>query len=394
MEHAGTPAIEPTIDALVSAAEAMAPEATAPEAMAPEAMAPGATAAEASAVEDTIEPAAASAQSELPPPPAAVLAPQALPSSPPHPQPTATNRAAFEPSTAAASLPERIAALRARVAESVPPRWVEIARQYPVLWLVVAPVCLALLLILIVIAAEPERPAQAVQPKPALSSAPATQATVAPARAAPPASHDELDGAALAALESKPADSLSVQELLLLNRGRAQQKRNAARALSTKLHENPALIEDTSVQRELLRFAADPDTAAGALAAMAQARAPIGPDLLYEVWTNRAMPTGSAELAHALLYSRDVRPGASPALAVALELRGAEGCEAVQAALPKTQSEGDARALPSLIKLTSRRGCGAKKRDDCYACLRSQTKQIIASTKAAKERRAPSYPAP
>jgi hypothetical protein len=47
-----------------------------------------------------------------------------------------------------------------------------------------------------------------------------------------------------------------------------------------------------------------------------------------------------------------------------------------------------------LIKLTSRRGCGAKKRDDCYACLRSRTKQIIASTKAAKGRSAPSYPAP
>jgi hypothetical protein len=280
----------------------------------------------------------------------------------------------------------------------VPPRWVEIARQYPVLWLVVAPVCLALLLIVIVVASEPERPAQAIESKPARSSATVTQATVSDATVAParavPAAHDELDGAALAALESKPADSLSVQELLLMNRGRAQQKRNAAEALTTKLRSSPALIEDTSVQRELLRLAADPDTAAGALAAMAQARAPIGPDLLYEVWTNRAMPSGSAELARALLYSREVRPGASPALAVALELRGADGCEAVQAALPKTQTEGDARALPSLIKLTSRRGCGPKKRDDCYTCLRSQTKQIIASTKAAKERRAPSYPAP
>lgn len=296
---------------------------------------------------------------------------------------------------AAAPWSVRIAALQARVIESVPPRWVEVARQYPVLWLAVAPVVSALLLIVIVAALQPEPRPEAVRARPVSSSSPATHATVEPARAPTPAVvSDELDGTALAALAGKAVGSLSVKELLLLNQGRARQKRASARALSEKLQADPTLVKDAAVQGELLRLAADPDTAADALSTMAQAQPPIGADLLYEVWTNRAIAAGTAELARSLLYSRDVRPGASPALAVALELRAADSCEAVQTALPKTQSEGDARALPSLIKLTSRRGCGAKKRDDCYACLRAQTKQIIASTKAAKARRAPSYPAP
>ena len=93
-----------------------------------------------------------------------------------------------------------------------------------------------------------------------------------------------------------------------------------------------------------------------------------------------------------MLLSRDVRPNASPALAVAIALRSAETCEAVQSALPKARSDGDRRALYLLTKLNSRRGCGDKKADDCYACLRSQTKEVIAATNAVKRRDPPSYP--
>jgi hypothetical protein len=346
--------------------------------------------------DSVVEPPVAPAQSELPPPPAAEApSPPALPPSLPQPLPTDVGFVPPQPAAGALPWSVRVAALQKRVTESVPPRWVEIARQYPVLWLVVAPVVLALLLILIVAAFEPEPRPEAVRARAMSSAAPAMHATAEPARAPTSAVvRDELDGAALAALEGKAAGSLTVKELLLLNQGRARQKRTAAKALSEKLQADPALVKDAAVQGELLRFATDPDTASDALSAMAQAQSPIGPDLLYEVWTSRAIAPGTAELARSMLYSRDVRPGVSPALAVALELRGADGCEAVQAALPKTHSDGDARALPSLIKLTSRRGCGAKKRDDCYACLRSQTKQIIAATRAAKARRAPSYPAP
>ena len=49
---------------------------------------------------------------------------------------------------------------------------------------------------------------------------------------------------------------------------------------------------------------------------------------------------------------------------------------------------GDRRAFHLLGKLTRKYGCGANKRADCYACLRSGT-DLDAAMKAVKARREP-----
>jgi hypothetical protein len=258
--------------------------------------------------------------------------------------------------------------------------------------MVVAPVAVGLLLIVVLVALQPAPPPQAALAAPspsALAAAPSVEAARAPA-----AVDDKPKTLAVAGLEGKTPDQLSVEELLLLNESKAQHKREDAKALSRKLQEQPELAKDQAVQAQLLRFAADPDTAAEALGALGQAHSAIGADLLYEVWTTRSLPSTTTELARSLLVSRDVRSSASPALAVAVALRGAETCEAVQSALPKARADGDRRALYLLTKLNSRRGCGDKKADDCYACLRAQTKEIIATTNAVKRRDPPSYPSP
>ncbi len=296
------------------------------------------------------------------------------------------------PQSASAPWVLRVDAARERLINAVPPRWVEVARRYPVLWMVVAPVLLASLLIVVLFALQPApHPAAAL---PALAvNAGAAAPTVEAAPVAPPAAaEDKPASSALANLEGKAPETLNVEEVLLLSASRAQHKRDDAKALSRQLQEKPDLANDSSVQTQLLRFAADPDTAAVALAAMAHARSPVGPDLLYEAWTSRSTPPGSAELARSLLFSHDVRSSASPALAVALALRSAESCEVVLAALPQAESDGDSRALVPLAKLNGRRGCGAKKTADCYACLRSRPKQVFGTIDAVKRRRAPSYP--
>ena len=285
----------------------------------------------------------------------------------------------------------QLAALQARVINAVPPRWIEVARKHPVLWMAAAPMTLATLLIFLLLAFEPPRVAA---PAPAPSSATATRSPDQSAPAAAPAAETAKPARpSLAELEAKPADALGVEELLLLNEGRAERKRTDARALSRKLLDEADLAKDASAQAQLLRLAADPDTSEAALTAMAQTRSPVGPDLLFEVWTSRSFTTSTAELARSLLYSREVRPNASPALAAALQLRAADSCEATQAALPHTLSDGDRRSLPSLAKLNLRRGCGAKKNQDCYPCLRAEMKQVVAAIGAAKRRPAPSYPA-
>ncbi len=286
-----------------------------------------------------------------------------------------------------------LAGARTRLVNAVPPQWVEIARSYPALWMVALPVVLGLSLILIVYVGQPAPSAVAGAPRAVASAAvPSPPSDVAAAAAARPAVENKFSKAALAELEGKAPASLSVEELLLVNQGRAEHKREEAKALSRKLQEQPELAKDATVQAQLLRLAADPDTASVALVALAHAPSPVGSDLLYEVWTSRPVATGTAELARSLLYSREVRPTVSPALAVALDLRGAETCEATQAALPQARSAGDRRALGPLAKLNSRRGCGAKKTEDCYACLRAKVKPLLATIDAVKRRTAPSYP--
>jgi hypothetical protein len=194
-------------------------------------------------------------------------------------------------------------------------------------------------------------------------------------------------------LESKPADSLTAAEVLLLSEGRARKKADEAQALSLKLEQQPELAKEEAVQAQLLRLAAEPATADAALGAMAHAPSPVGPDLLYEVWTNRSSNGHAAELARRLLYSRDVRGQASPALAAALELRNADSCEAVQAALPKASSDGDRRSLVPLAKLSSKRACGGKNTGDCNPCIRGPLKPVVAAVLAVRARPAPSFPA-
>ena len=331
------------------------------------------------------------------PPVAALQADVALPaaasSTSPPPLPLAPSSSRLSPLPSSLSVPPPPATLSARLVNSIPPHWIEIARQHPALWMVAAPLVLASLLVLILMIGEPPHASEAAKPAPSVAAAPAVVEPAPAAAPAAPATTPQLDDAALAALEAKASNSLSVAELLLLNEGHANKKRDEARALSLKLQQEPDAAKDEAVQAQLLRFAGDPVTADVALGAMAQAHSPVGPDLLYEVWTSRAVSAGTAELARSLLFSRDVSLQVSPALAAALALRSADSCEAVQAALPKALSDGDRRSLGPLAKLNSRRACGPKNTGDCNPCVRGPMKPIVAAVTAVKARRAPSFPA-
>lgn len=242
-------------------------------------------------------------------------------------------------------------------------------------------------LVLVGLSGRAEQPVAVPAPAPA-SATPVAAAVSAPAATPKPAA------SAPALLGQRAAETLSAAELLRLADARVEQEREAARALSQKLSDKPALAQDKATQAELLRLVADPDTAHEGLATMAQLPTPIGADLLYEVWTSTAVKNGTTELARTLVYSADVRPRASAGLAVALELRAAESCEAFKLALPKALKDGDRRSLIPLNKLKSKRGCGPKKNQDCFACLRDQGDELAATISAVKARHPPSYPAP
>jgi hypothetical protein len=197
----------------------------------------------------------------------------------------------------------------------------------------------------------------------------------------------------LAELEGRSPETLSASELVKLAEGRAEREREAAEALREKIEDEPGLVKDAAVQGSLLRMASAAETARDALSAMVAAEPPLGPDLLYEVWTGTTAKTDATELARALVYSKDLRPKASAALAVALDLRVAEKCEQFKAVLPRALKDGDRRVLHLLTKLQVKRGCGPKKNEDCYACLREPADELAATINAVKSRKPPAYSA-
>ncbi|HYJ11425.1 MAG TPA: hypothetical protein VEX18_20525 [Polyangiaceae bacterium] len=221
----------------------------------------------------------------------------------------------------------------------------------------------------------------------------AAPASSAAASAAPKVAKTKPKQGLLAELEGRSPESLSASELVKLAEGRAERAQEAAEALREKIEDDAELLKDKAVQDQLLRMSGEAETARDALAAMTVAQSPIGPDLLYEVWTGTTAKTDATELARALVYSKDIRPKASPALAVALDLRVAEKCEEIKAVMPRALKDGDRRVLHLLTKLVPKRGCGPKKNEDCYACLREPPDELTATINAVKSRKPPAYSA-
>jgi hypothetical protein len=176
--------------------------------------------------------------------------------------------------------------------------------------------------------------------------------------------------AALSTLEKKKPRELGTDEALAVARGKVAQDVAAAKKLRERLAADPGLAKDKKLVGDLLRFAHGRETSQDALATMAALPGPLSADLIYEVWTGTAERSEATELARAILLGKDVRPKASPALGVALELREATTCEESKALLSKAIDHGDKRALVPINRLARKAGCGPNKRQDCYPCLR------------------------
>jgi hypothetical protein len=169
---------------------------------------------------------------------------------------------------------------------------------------------------------------------------------------------------------------------------RLDAEREAANRLRQRIEQDPSLLKDMSVLKEVRKLIERPTTAPAALAALAAAPGPVGPDFLYELWRKAPVRSDVSELGRALLYGRELKAKASPALQVVLALRTASSCEQYRDILPEAFAHGDRRALPFLQKLNQKQGCGANKRADCYTCLREGEELETAMT-AVKTRREP-----
>lgn len=223
--------------------------------------------------------------------------------------------------------------------------------------------------------------------------APAT-ATPAPiASAMPRAAASSLvdrasagDSAAMKQLQARPRPD--VNALLALSHGRVMQRRHKVEQLGDQLLHKPSLASDHGVEKKLLLAARDPTTVRQALGIMATLPGSTGPDLLFRVWTGTRRRTEATRLAEQLVYERNVRARATPALAVALDLRKAENCKDNQKLLAPAKDHGDRRSLHALLLLRRHHGCGRHRRQDCFKCLRGNH-DLRDAIKAVRHRHGP-----
>jgi hypothetical protein len=216
---------------------------------------------------------------------------------------------------------------------------------------------------------------------------PAVAETAAPRSGSPVDQARAGDAKALSVIEHQRPQDRTAEEALALASGHSAQTLATVSKLRARLSADPGLAKDPKVLADLRKFAQDSDTSRDALAAMAALPGSLSADLLYEAWTSTAERSETTELAQALLLSRDVRPKASPALAIALDLREAETCEANAKILTRAIEVGDKRAFAPMSRLLRHNGCGPTKRDDCYPCLREGDllKQALTAVKARRE---------
>ncbi len=195
------------------------------------------------------------------------------------------------------------------------------------------------------------------------------------------------DAAAIKKLEGLPVAQRTAEETLALVQVRNNKKRKEIAELARKIELVPKLAhEDKDVAAKLKDFSKDDAVAPDLLGAYADMKGSAGPDLLYSIL--RSLKKGdTADLAEELLYSKDVRKKASPALSVVLDLRKAEKCEAVPKMLERAKADGDRRAIVPMIQFFNKRGCGEKKIDDCWPCLREG--DLLKEAAAAVQKRAP-----
>lgn len=168
---------------------------------------------------------------------------------------------------------------------------------------------------------------------------------------------------------------------------------DAVKELTSAVRHKPALKNDeglTSVIREL----ASSDNSAAALEALTLAATQLGPrgvDVLFSVWSETKHRTPATALAERYLDDEEVLKHASKAVIVALELRKPDlTCERVKELLEQAKAYGDTRSLRPMAKFRKVRGCGPKKRSDCYECIRG-SELLDEAVREANSRPAPRY---
>lgn len=96
-----------------------------------------------------------------------------------------------------------------------------------------------------------------------------------------------------------------------------------------------------------------------------------GADIAYDLVTTSNVRPWVQSRAETFLQSPSFEKVATPNLRAIVKLRYSAGCAEKRTLLADLRKNSDERALFELVPLQDKTGCGARKKDDCYPCLRT-----------------------
>jgi len=271
-----------------------------------------------------------------------------------------------------------------RMRRRLPPPVRDALRPVPTPALLLASLVVSLLVIALLIGllTKGVRAVRGTQPL-AASAASAASAAPAGSSASEPASmaqESDLQNAqktgvlALEALSQKyPRDarlSLELGRSALL----AKDYVKAVGAVGRALNLDPTLAESKQVSSILFQTAQVKAASDASFALMFGPMGKRGPDIAYDLAATESVKLWVRTRADQGLRSPDFNRLTTPELSIAVALRFATTCPQRYALLPRAKEIGDERALGYLNLYKSTTGCGRRQRDDCYACLRADSR--------------------
>ena len=257
-------------------------------------------------------------------------------------------------------------------------------RPIPTPALLLASVAVSLLLVgfLIVWLAKGVRALRG-EPQPFASSASSASAPVPAEKLAPPAatvSESDLQSAqkagvpALEALAQKyPQDARLALELGRAALG-AKDYVKAVAGVGRALSLDPSLAEHKQVASVLFQTAQVKAASDATFALLSGPMGKHGPDVAYDLAATESVKLWVRTRADQALRSPDFAKLTTPELNIALALRFATSCPQRYALLPRAQEMGDERALGYLNLYRVTTGCGRRNQEDCFGCLRSDSR--------------------
>ncbi|MBL8739554.1 MAG: hypothetical protein JNK04_00625 [Myxococcales bacterium] len=207
----------------------------------------------------------------------------------------------------------------------------------------------------------------------ASASATASVATAIPSASTAPTEIELVrrgDLGAMKRLERRPLADRTMDELLALTDGRAELARIDALRIVSDLATNAELRRDPSTLAYAAKLSLDPAAAPSLISGFVAIGDAGLLDFVHDLGVRGDPAARLPLLVHDALRIRAHRAKASKALSVLLDLEDAELCWQIANQLPRAAADADARASALLDRFALEKGCGPKKLDDCFPCLR------------------------